>query len=108
MLTVVLSARSNAKFEHTEHAKTGAAAHHGEAGVLERRGYSIADLTAHSSSLEVAYLLIDGALPTQDQYDEWEHEITLHAYVHENIARFMEGFRDDAQPVGMLLSTVGA
>src|ERR671936_1713931 len=80
----------------------------GENGILQHRGYSIEDLTEHSSYLEVAYLLIHGELPTKDQLDEWVHEITIHTYVHENIKRFMEGFRHDAHPMGMLLSTVGA
>src|SRR5437016_8833791 len=80
----------------------------GEAGVLQHRGYSIEDLTEHSSYLEVAYLLIHGELPTQEQLDEWTHEVTIHTYVHENIKQFMQGFRHDAHPMGMLLSTVGA
>src|SRR5204862_3097556 len=80
----------------------------GEEGILQHRGYSIEDLTEHASYLEVAYLLIHGELPTNDQSDECEHEITIHTFVHENIKRFMEGFRHDAHPMGMLLSTVGA
>jgi citrate synthase len=80
----------------------------GEEGILQHRGYSIEDLTEHASYLEVAYLLIHGELPSKDQYDEWEHEITIHTFVHENIKRFMEGFRHDAHPMGMLLGSVGA
>jgi citrate synthase len=80
----------------------------GEAGVLEYRGYSIEQLCEHSNYLEVAYLLIYGELPTKDEYGRWEHEITHHTYVHENIKKLMEGFRYDAHPMGMLLSTVGA
>src|SRR3989441_8969420 len=80
----------------------------GEAGVLQHRGYSIEDLTEHSSYLEVAYLLIHGELPTKDELDTWVHEVTIHTFVHENIKRFMEGFRHDAHPMGMLLSTMGA
>src|SRR5919198_259870 len=80
----------------------------GAAGVLQHRGYPIEQLCEKSSYLEVAYLLIHGELPTRDQLDEWTHEITIHTYVHENIKRFMEGFRHDAHPMGMLLSTVGA
>src|SRR5438477_5249454 len=80
----------------------------GEQGILQHRGYSIEDLTEHASYLEVAYLLIHGELPTQEQLDEWTHEVTIHTYVHENIKQFMEGFRHDAHPMGMLLSTVGA
>ena len=80
----------------------------GEAGVLEHRGYSIEDLCEHATYLEVAYLLIHGELPTRDQLDDWVHEITIHTYVHENIKKFVEGFRYDAHPMGMLLSCVGA
>src|SRR3954453_2238228 len=80
----------------------------GEAGVLEYRGYTIEELCEKSSYLEVAYLLIYGALPTQDQLNEWTFEITHHTYVHENIKKFVEGFRYDAHPMGMLLATVGA
>jgi citrate synthase len=80
----------------------------GEAGVLEHRGYNIEQLCDQSSYLEVAYLLIHGELPTQQQLDEWMHEITIHTFVHENIKRFMEGFRYDAHPMGMLLASVGA
>src|ERR687895_824124 len=80
----------------------------GEAGVLEYRGYPIGELCEKSSYLEVAYLLIYGELPTQDQLDEWIFEITHHTFVHENIKKFVEGFRYDAHPMGMLLATVGA
>src|SRR3954463_9128148 len=80
----------------------------GAAGVLEHRGYSIEDLTEHSSYLEVAYLLVHGELPTKDQLDQWTHDITIHTFVHENIKEFLQGFRHDAHPMGMLLSTVGA
>jgi citrate synthase len=80
----------------------------GEAGVLEYRGYPIEQLCEHSTYLEVAYLLIYGELPTQEQLDEWVFEITHHTFVHENIKKFVEGFRYDAHPMGMLLATIGA
>src|ERR671915_292385 len=80
----------------------------GEAGVLEYRGYPIEQLCEQSTYLEVAYLLIYGELPTQEQLDEWVFEITHHTFVHENIKKFVEGFRYDAHPMGMLLATVGA
>ena len=60
-----------------------------------------------SSFLEVAYLLVYGELPTQPQLDAWVHEITHHTFVHENVRRFMQGFRYDAHPMGMLQSSVG-
>jgi citrate synthase len=80
----------------------------GEAGILEHRGYSIEQLCEHSSYLEVAYLLINGALPTQQQLGQWIDEITIHTFVHENIKSFMQGFRYDAHPMGMLLAATGA
>jgi citrate synthase len=80
----------------------------GDAGILEYRGYSIEQLCEHSTYLEVAYLLIYGELPTRREYELWEHEITHHTYVHENIKKSMEAFRYDAHPMGMLLATVGA
>jgi citrate synthase len=80
----------------------------GEAGVLEYRGYSIEDLCDNASYLEVAYLLIHGDLPTREQLDAWVHEITHHTYVHENVKKFVEGFRHDAHPMGMLVGSVGA
>ncbi len=80
----------------------------GDRGILEYRGYPIEQLAENSTYLEVAYLLIHGQLPTKDQYDSWVHEITYHTFVHENVRRFMEGFRYDAHPMGMLLASVGA
>jgi len=80
----------------------------GDRGVLEHRGYSIESLCEHSCYLEVAYLLINGELPTQAQLDEWVGEITIHTFVHENIKSFMQGFRYDANPMGMLVASVGA
>jgi citrate synthase len=80
----------------------------GEAGVLEYRGYPIEQLAEKSTYLEVAYLLVNGELPTQAQLDEWNHQITIHTFVHENVKTFMQGFRHDAHPMGMLLGSVGA
>ncbi|MFY0406648.1 citrate synthase, partial [Solicola sp. PLA-1-18] len=79
----------------------------GEKGILEYRGYPIEQLAEKSNFLEVAYLLIHGELPTADQYGQWEHDITFHTFVHENIKSLMQGFRYDAHPMGMLLSAVG-
>jgi citrate synthase len=80
----------------------------GEAGILQHRGYSIEDLCEHSTYLEVAYLLIYGDLPTKDELDQWQYEITHHTFVHENIKEFMGGFRYDAHPMGALEAIVGA
>ena len=80
----------------------------GEAGILQYRGYPIEQLAENSTYLEVAYLLIHGQLPTADQLADWTHEITIHTFVHENLKSFMQGFRYDAHPMGMLLASVGA
>jgi citrate synthase len=80
----------------------------GDKGILEYRGYPIEQLAAKSTYLEVAYLLIHGHLPNKRQLDEWTHEITIHTFVHENIKEFMQGFRYDAHPMGILLASVGA
>ncbi|HEX8121377.1 MAG TPA: citrate synthase [Solirubrobacteraceae bacterium] len=80
----------------------------GDRGVLEYRGYPIEQLAEKSSYLEVAYLLVNGELPTSQQLQEWTDEITIHTFVHENVKKFMEGFRYDAHPMGMLVGSVGA
>jgi citrate synthase len=80
----------------------------GTNGVLEYRGYPIEQLAEHSNYLEVAYLLVYGELPTAAQLEKWQHDITIHTFVHENIKEFLGGFRHDAHPMGMLLGAVGA
>ncbi|MFM8883942.1 MAG: citrate synthase [Solirubrobacterales bacterium] len=80
----------------------------GDEGILQYRGYPIEQLAENSSYLEVAYLLVHGELPTADQLAEWTHLITIHTFVHENVKGFMQGFRHDAHPMGMLLGAVGA
>ncbi|MDQ1445743.1 MAG: citrate synthase, partial [Acidimicrobiaceae bacterium] len=81
----------------------------GEAGILRYRGYPIEQLAEKSTYLEVAYLLIHGELPTQQQYEDWSHEITYHTFIHENVRkRFLEGFHYDAHPMGMLVSAMAA
>jgi citrate synthase len=80
----------------------------GDKGILQYRGYPIEQLAENSTYLEVAYLLIHGELPTQAQLEAWTHEITVHTFVHENVKSFMQGFRHDAHPMGMLLGSVGA
>jgi citrate synthase len=80
----------------------------GEAGILQHRGYPIEQLCEHSSYLEVAYLLVFGELPTEAQLERWVFDITHHTFVHEDIKQFLQGFRYDAHPMGMLLASVGA
>ena len=80
----------------------------GDAGILQHRGYPIEQLCEHSSYLEVAYLLINGRLPNRAELEGWVDEITIHTFVHENVKDFMQGFRYDANPMGMLVASVGA
>jgi citrate synthase len=80
----------------------------GDKGILEYRGYPIEQLAEQSTYLEVAYLLVNGKLPTQSELDAWTHDVTIHTFVHENIKEFMQGFRYDAHPMGMLLAGTGA
>ena len=81
----------------------------GDAGILRYRGYPIEQLAEHSTYLEVAYLLIHGELPTEEEYDPWVRDITYHTFIHENVRkRFLEGFHYDAHPMGMLVSAVAA
>jgi len=80
----------------------------GDRGILRYRGYPIEELADRASFLEVAYLLNEGELPTREQLDRWTSDIRYHTYVHTNIIKFLEGFRYDAHPMGMLLGVVGA
>jgi citrate synthase len=80
----------------------------GDRGILEYRGYPIEQLAEKSCYLEVAYLLVHGELPSKKELDDWIGEITIHTFVHENVKKFMEGFRYDAHPMGMLCGAVGA
>src|SRR4029077_18837807 len=80
----------------------------GDKGVLLYRGYPIEQLAEQSDFLETASLILNGELPQRKQHDEWMHRITHHSMLHTNIAKLMEGFRHDAHPMGMFISTVGA
>ena len=80
----------------------------GDKGILRYRGYPIEQLAEGSNFVETAYLLINGELPTQSELDSWTNELNQHTVLHENIKKFMEGFRYDAHPMGIFLSTVGA
>lgn len=80
----------------------------GDKGILRYRGYPIEQLAEQSNFIETAYLLINGELPTQTELDSWSNELNQHTILHENIKKFMEGFRYDAHPMGIFLSTVGA
>jgi citrate synthase len=80
----------------------------GDQGILRYRGYPIEELAEQSSFLEVSYLLIHGELPTRSELDDFVHNITYHTMVHENVREFMDDFRYDAHPMGILVSTVAA
>jgi citrate synthase len=80
----------------------------GDRGILLYRGYPIEQIAEKTSYLETAYLVLFGELPLKQQYDEWVWNITHHTMVHENVKDLMMGFRYDAHPMGMLLSTIGA
>ena len=80
----------------------------GDKGILRYRGYPIEELAEKSNYLEVAYLIVKGELPDREALPAWEQNIKTHTMVHENIKKFMEGFRYDAHPMGMLVGTIGA
>jgi citrate synthase len=80
----------------------------GDKGILRYRGYPIEELAEKSTYLETAYLIVKGELPDMKHFRAWEHNIKIHTMVHENIKKFMEGFRYDAHPMGMLCSTIAA
>jgi citrate synthase len=80
----------------------------GDKGILRYRGYPIEQLAEKCTFLEVAYLLLSGELPTETQLKEWRVQITHHTMLHETSKKFLEGFRYDAHPMGMFISTVAA
>ena len=80
----------------------------GDRGILRYRGYPIEVLAEHCTYLEVAYLLLFGELPTASELKNWVYEITHHTMLHETTKKFMEGFRYNAHPMAMLVSTVAA
>jgi citrate synthase len=80
----------------------------GDRGVLEYRGYPIEQLAEKSTYLETAYLVLYGELPNRSQLEEWTYQITHHTILNENTKKLMDGFRYDAHPMGMFISTVAA
>ncbi|MDA3006042.1 MAG: citrate synthase [Actinomycetota bacterium] len=81
----------------------------GGSGILRYRGYPIEQLAEKSTFLEVAYLLLNGDLPTQAELDVWTHDVTHHTFIHENMRkRFVDGFHYDAHPMGMFVSALAA
>jgi citrate synthase len=80
----------------------------GDKGILRYRGYDVAELAEKSTYLEVAYLILHGELPTKQELAQFTSEITVHTFLHENARTFIDGFRYDAHPMGVLIGTVGA
>ena len=80
----------------------------GDAGVLEYRGYPIEQLAEHGDFLETCYLLLYGELPTPAQKKDFDHRVIHHTMVHEQMARFFQGFRRDAHPMAIMVAAVGA
>jgi citrate synthase len=80
----------------------------GDNGVLQYRGYPIEQLAEHSNYMEVCYLLMNGELPNAAEYKKFEHTITNHTMVHDQLANFFRGFRRDAHPMAILCGVVGA
>jgi citrate synthase len=80
----------------------------GDKGILEYRGYPVEQLAERGNFLEVAYLILFGEMPNEEQSAAWTYDITHHTFVHENIKTLMQAFRYDAHPMGMFISTVAA
>ena len=80
----------------------------GDEGILMYRGYAVEQLAAHSSFLEVSYLLLHGELPTSDQLDKFDNTIRTHTMLNEGMLNFFKGFRYDAHPMAMLSAVVGS
>jgi len=80
----------------------------GDRGILRYRGYPIEELAEKCTFMEVAYLILNGELPDEAQLKDWVHLVKHHTMIHETTKKFLEGFRYDAHPMGMLVSTVAA
>src|SRR5215204_5657220 len=80
----------------------------GDLGILEYRGYPIEQLAEQSSYLEVAYLLLHGELPNEQQLSEWKRQITFPTFINENIKKVLDGFHYNAHPMGMFEAMVAA
>src|SRR5690606_14677381 len=80
----------------------------GEEGILRYRGYSIEELAANSSFIEVAYLLIYGSLPTQTELDDFSNTIKVHTLVNEDMRKILDGFPSAAHPMGILSALVSS
>ena len=95
-------------FQNTAACKSRVTYIDGDKGILRYRGYPIEELAEKSNFLETAYLLVKGELPDREHFRVWDRNITVHTMVHENVKRFIDGFRHDAHPMGVLVGTIGA
>lgn len=95
-------------FKNTASTKSDITLVDGERGILRYRGYPIDQLAEKSTFLEVAYLVLNGELPTKSEFEKWVFDITHHTIIHENIKSLMQAFRYDAHPMSMFISVVAA
>jgi citrate synthase len=95
-------------YTNTAHCKSSITFIDGDLGILRYRGYPIEQLAEKASFLEVAYLIMFGELPNKAQLEEWTNNIVHHTFLHENAKTFLDGFRYDAHPMGVFISTVAA
>ncbi len=95
-------------FTNTASAKSAITFIDGAKGILRYRGYPIEQLAEKSTYLEVAYLLLNGELPTQEQLDTWDYEVTHRTFIHENLRRLIQSFCHNAHPMHMFISTLAA
>ena len=80
----------------------------GSKGILQYRGYPIEQLAGRATFLEVAYLILKGELPTDDEFTAFRDEVRIHTYIHENLTKLIDAFRYNAHAMGMAISTVAA
>ncbi|MBI2568372.1 MAG: citrate synthase [Candidatus Schekmanbacteria bacterium] len=95
-------------FKNTASCRSAITELNGERGILRHRGYAIEALAENCSFLEVAYLVLNGELPTQSELDQWVTDVANHTLIHKNVARHIEGFQHDAHPMGIFVSSVAA
>jgi citrate synthase len=98
----------DASFKNTASCRSSITFIDGEKGILRYRGYPIDELARKSSFLEVAWLILNGELPSKSELTEWENEIRHHTMIHEKVKKLMDGFRFNAHPMGVFVSTVAA
>ena len=95
-------------YKNTGSCTSGITFLNGEKGLLQHRGYAIEDLANKAHFLEVAYLLLNGELPNQGQFEEFDEKIRYHSMIHEDLKRFFEFFPGNAHPMGILAAMVNS